>query len=85
MTTLRKTAFSVAFIAIFYQFWLKEYLFDTLGVGRVSESIENFPWNCRRLVDKELEGCEDLSLDVDGRVLYAACSGSLARGLWNPA
>ncbi|PVH95126.1 serum paraoxonase/arylesteras-like protein [Periconia macrospinosa] len=84
MAVLRKTAFSVACVAIFYQLWLREFLFDTLGVRRASESIESFPWKCRRLVDEKLEGCEDMWLDVDGRVLYAACSGSFSRGQWNP-
>jgi hypothetical protein len=86
MGILRNAAVVAACIAVFYQVWLKEFLFDTLGIARTTEPIDNFPWTCRRLVDDngELEGCEDMWLDGGGRVLYAACSGSLARGQWNP-
>jgi len=80
-----KSAVFVAFSAAFYQFWLKHSLFTVLGVGRAVEPIENFPFSCRRLVHKQLEACEDLWLDEEGRVLYAACAGSIARGQWNQA
>lgn len=79
----RNLAIAVAFLAALYQWWAKEFFFAVLGIGRVVEPIENFPYSCRRLVDKQLEGCEDLWLDEDGRVLYAACSGSIARTQWN--
>ncbi|PSN65490.1 hypothetical protein BS50DRAFT_575481 [Corynespora cassiicola Philippines] len=79
-----KSALAVAFLAAAYQFWAKHFIFSLLGIGREVESIENFPFNCRRVVNKQLEGCEDLWLDEAGRVLYAACSGSIARSQWNP-
>jgi hypothetical protein len=84
MSFVRNSAVAVAALAAIYQFWLKGFVFDVLGVGRTVEPIKNFPWNCRRVTDPQLEGCEDLFLDEEGRVLYAACSGSVARSQWNP-
>jgi hypothetical protein len=84
MSILRNSAFAVAAFAAIYQFWVKELVFDVLGVGRAIEPIENFPWDCRRVAHPHFEGCEDLYLDEEGRVLYAACSGSIARSQWNP-
>ncbi|CAI6339826.1 unnamed protein product [Periconia digitata] len=89
MAKLRNAAISVATtsvagIAVFYQLYAKEFVFDTLGFGRTIEPIENFRWNCRRMTSAALEGCEDMWLDNQDRVLYAACSGSLSRGQWNP-
>jgi hypothetical protein len=85
MARYTKSAISVALLAAFYQFWLRHFVFTVLGVGRAVEPIENFPFTCRRLVHKQLEACEDLWLDEEGRVLYAACAGSIARGQWNQA
>ena len=84
MSFVRNSAIAVAALAAIYQFWFKGFVFDVLGVGRAVEPIENFPWNCRRVTHPQLEGCEDLFLDEEGRVLYAACSGSVARSQWNP-
>ncbi|KAJ4296763.1 hypothetical protein N0V90_006811 [Kalmusia sp. IMI 367209] len=84
MYFVRNSAITVALFAAIYQFWFKGFVFDVLGVGRSVESIEDFPWNCRRVTHSQLEGCEDLFLDEEDRVLYAACSGSLARSQWNP-
>lgn len=84
MASTKTFAILVAILAAFYQFWLKGFVFDVLGVGRAVEPIENFPWECRRVVHSQLEGCEDLYLDEVDRTLYAACSGSVARGQWNP-
>ncbi|KAF2797224.1 hypothetical protein K505DRAFT_298745 [Melanomma pulvis-pyrius CBS 109.77] len=83
MARSKNLAIAVALLGAFYQWWAKEFFFAILGIGRAVEPIENFPYSCRRLVDKQLEGCEDLWLDEDGRVLYAACSGSIARTQWN--
>ena len=68
---------------IFYQRYLKDLLFVSFGFGRTLQSIDDFPYTCRRLRHERLEGCEDLWLDDEARVLYAACSGSLARSQWN--
>lgn len=85
MARYTNSAIFVALAAAFYQFWLGHFLFTVLGVGRAVEPIENFPFTCRRLVHKQLEACEDIWLDEEGRVLYAACAGSTARGQWNQA
>lgn len=71
--------------ASFYQLWLKEFLAVTVGVGRIIQTIEEFPYSCRRFEHKRLEACEDLWLDDDARVLYAACAGSQHRIEWNQA
>ena len=71
--------------AVLYQTVFKGLLFTTIGVGRVIEPIENFNYNCKRVVHDRLEACEDLWLDEDARVLYAACAGSKSRLAWNPA
>ncbi|KAF4629818.1 hypothetical protein G7Y89_g8324 [Cudoniella acicularis] len=82
---LRNGAFLAVILGVFFQLYLKEVLFIVIGVGRQMQSIDEFPYRCRRLVHKQLEGCEDLWLDDEERVLYAACSGSIARTQWNQA
>lgn len=71
--------------ASLYQLWLKDFLAVTVGVGRVIQKIEEFPYKCRRLEHKRLAACEDLWLDDDVRVLYAACTGTQHRLEWNQA
>lgn len=89
MGTLRDVVLScsilVALNAAFYQLWLKEFLDVTVGVGRVIRKIEEFPYECRRIEHPTLEACEDLWLDDDARVLYAACAGTQHRLGWNMA
>ncbi|KAF2639464.1 calcium-dependent phosphotriesterase [Massarina eburnea CBS 473.64] len=68
-----------------YQLWLKEVLTVTVGVGRVIQNIDEFPYQCRRLEHKRLEACEDLWLDNEARVLYAACAGTMHRRHWSPS
>jgi hypothetical protein len=75
----------VALNAVFYQLWLKEFLETTIGVGRVIQKIDDFPYECRRVEHPRLEACEDLWLDDDARVLYAACVGTQHRIGWNGA
>ena len=82
---LRISGVVAAVAAVLYQLVFKELLFTTIGVGRVIEPIENFPYTCKRVVHDRLEACEDLWLDEDARVLYAACTGSKSRLAWNPA
>jgi hypothetical protein len=79
----QKIGLAVVLCAFFYQWYLKDLLFVTMGIGRTLQSIDDFPYTCRRLRHERLEGCEDLWLDDEGRVLYAACSGSVARSQWN--
>lgn len=85
MSFVRNSAIAVALLAAIYQLWLKNHIFNVVGIGRAIRPIETFPWNCHRIVHPQLEGCEDLFLDEKDRVLYAACSGSEARSQWNPA
>jgi len=75
----------VLFLGVLYQSWLKEVLFEVIGVGRVIQPIEDFPYNCRRISHERLEACEDLWLDEQDRVLYLACAGTQSRIQWNPA
>ncbi|KAF2492202.1 serum paraoxonase/arylesteras-like protein [Lophium mytilinum] len=69
----------VVVFAILYQVNLRELLFATVGLGRTIQPIDDFPFTCRRLRHERLEACEDMWLDDDARVLYAACAGSLSR------
>lgn len=84
MFSLRNIGLVVALSGVLWQWYLKDVLLLTVGVGRVIQPIEDFPYSCRRINHERLEGCEDLWLDDKERVLYAACSGSVARALWNP-
>ncbi|ORY07376.1 hypothetical protein BCR34DRAFT_616679 [Clohesyomyces aquaticus] len=68
-----------------YQLVIKEVLFDSFGIGRSIHLIEDFPYSCRRLQHQQLEACEDLWLDEQDRILYAACTGTNDRLSWNPA
>ncbi|KAF2268704.1 hypothetical protein CC78DRAFT_565188 [Lojkania enalia] len=85
MTSLRFSVIAVIFVSVFYQWWLKDALFVTLGIGRKVESIERFPYKCRQLTHEQLEACGDMWLDEKSRVLYAACVGMEAREQWNPS
>lgn len=78
-------ALSAVAFGILYTTWLEEVVFDVIGVGRVVQPLEDFPFNCRRLSHERLEACEDLWLDDKERVLYLACAGSRGRMAWNPA
>jgi hypothetical protein len=82
---LPKLGIAVVLFGILYQTWLKETLFETIGIFRVIQSIDEFPYTCRRIYHERLEACEDLWLDDQERVLYLACAGSLGRLNWNPA
>ncbi|KAF1913087.1 hypothetical protein BDU57DRAFT_589827 [Ampelomyces quisqualis] len=75
-------ALVVAWGASFYQFYLRDVFTTTLGLGRVVQDIGEFPYDCRRIVHPRLEACEDMWLDNEGRVLYAACAGTEARVNW---
>jgi hypothetical protein len=78
-------ALTVAWGATFYQFYLRDLFSTTFGIGRVIQSLDEFPYECRRLQHPRLEACEDLWLDDEARVLYAACAGTEGRLNWNPA
>jgi len=79
-------ALVVAWGASFYQFYLQDFFQTTIGIGRVIQPIEDFPFSCHRIEHSRLEACEDLWLDNEARVLYAACAGTDPGRLhWNQA
>ncbi|KAH7343124.1 serum paraoxonase/arylesterase-like protein [Pyrenochaeta sp. MPI-SDFR-AT-0127] len=78
-------ALVVAWGASLYQLYLKDLFATTFGIGRVIQSIDEFPYTCRRVQHPRLEACEDLWLDNQGRTLYAACAGTEGRLQWNQA
>ncbi|UPX09980.1 uncharacterized protein EKO05_0000656 [Ascochyta rabiei] len=75
----------VAWSAAVYQFLIKDILTVGLGLGRVIQSIDEFPYSCQRIEHPQLEACEDLWLDGSDRTLYAACAGTRSRMAWSPA
>lgn len=75
----------VAWSAAIYQFLIKDILTVSLGLGRAIQTIDEFPFSCRRIEHPQLEACEDLWLDEADRTLYAACAGTKSRMAWNPA
>lgn len=78
------TGFIVLF-AVLYQGFVKDVLWVSLGVGRDVRPIEEFPYNCRQVRHHHLEACEDMWLDEETRILYAACGSSASRVNWTPA
>ncbi|KAF2623259.1 serum paraoxonase/arylesteras-like protein [Macroventuria anomochaeta] len=74
----------VAWSAAIYQFLIKDILTVSIGLGRVIQSIDEFPYSCQRIEHPQLEACEDLWLDQQERVLYAACAGTKSRMAWSP-
>lgn len=56
-----------------------------LGIGKVLQPISDFPsYQCRRIHDPLLQGCEDIWLSEATRQLFLACSDSDARTKWLP-
>ncbi|KAF2733673.1 hypothetical protein EJ04DRAFT_564924 [Polyplosphaeria fusca] len=84
MAVVRYLPLFVVLAGVWYQWWLKDFIFQTLGVWKVVEPIEKFPYKCRSIKHKQLEACGDMWLDEKNRVLYAACVGLKAREQWNP-
>ena len=86
-SNLAKHAATVAvFIGVLYQLGLRDLIFNTAGVGRTVQQIEDFSaYTCRRIRHPQLEGCEDMWLDDEKRLLYAACSSSAGRMNWCPS
>lgn len=60
--------------AALWQYFLRDALFVTLGIGRVIQNIDEFPYTCRIIPDERLTACEDMWLDdenrMQGRPLY---------------
>ncbi|OAL36419.1 hypothetical protein AYO20_04315 [Fonsecaea nubica] len=78
-------AISLGFCAVFWQLFLREVLFNAVGLGRTVQPVTDFPYQCHRISgDPNLQACEDMWLDRGSRTLYLACSDSLARKEWMP-
>ncbi|PVH81997.1 calcium-dependent phosphotriesterase [Cadophora sp. DSE1049] len=71
-------------LAVLWQLVLRDTLFITFGIGRTHQKIEEFPYQCRRLEHPLLDSCEDMVLDEEGRMLFAACSSISSRRGWSP-
>lgn len=81
-----KGAFYFAIIvAVFYQVFLKSFLFTFLNIRGVLQPLEDFGYDCQRINHPLLESCEDLWLDRNSRALYAACGDMISRQHWVPA
>ena len=83
--TPRTVGVVIMLLTIFYQYYLKDFLFVSLGLYRDLQSIEDSLYTCRPIRHENLEGCEDIWLDDEGRSLYAACASSYSRTQWNPS
>jgi arylesterase / paraoxonase len=82
---VRFVAILVAFGAVFWQLFLRTLLYDGLGIGRVVLPLSDFPYQCQRIEgDPNIQACEDMWMDQKSRILYLACSDSLARKEWMP-
>ncbi|KAF2450346.1 hypothetical protein P171DRAFT_439012 [Karstenula rhodostoma CBS 690.94] len=73
------------FGAVLWQLLLRDLLFVTIGLRRVTQTVDEFPYKCRKIIDKRLSGCEDIWLDDQERILYAACASTDGRLAWNEA
>ncbi|KAH7310629.1 hypothetical protein B0I35DRAFT_470483 [Stachybotrys elegans] len=79
------STFVVVLVAVLYRLNFHSTVIVLLGLGRVIEPIESFPYDCQRVAHPLLEACEDLWLDEKGRKLYAACASIPSRLEWFPA
>ncbi len=82
-TSIGLTIF-IAVTAFLYQFLIRDTLFVTYGIGRPVQKISDFPYKCRKIIDRQVEACEDMWLDEQSRTLYLACSDPISRVKWMP-
>jgi arylesterase/paraoxonase len=76
----------VVSLAVLYQFVMKYIVFDVLGVGRETFSIESYNHlKCEKVEELGIEGCEDMWMHEKTGHLYMACSDSRSREQWLPA
>ncbi|KAF1968561.1 calcium-dependent phosphotriesterase [Bimuria novae-zelandiae CBS 107.79] len=75
----------VAFGAAVWQLMVRDALLIVLGIGRVIQTVDEFPYTCRTIDDERLTACEDLWLDDEQRIVYAACATTQGRLAWNQA
>lgn len=78
-------ALAALMVSIVYRNFLSNILFVVFGIGRKTQTIDEFPWTCTRVYHPLLEGCEEMWLDNQGRKLYGACSTLTSRKGWNPS
>ncbi|SPN98456.1 related to serum paraoxonase/arylesterase [Cephalotrichum gorgonifer] len=75
----------VVLLAVSFQVLLKEMVWLGFGIGKDIQPLSDFPYDCRRIDDDpRLQACEDMWLSEKTRVLYLACSDSIARTRWLP-
>lgn len=84
-TLIALTTLVVLLVAALYQTVGKTLLFVVVGLSREVQSISDFPYTCRSILDERLQACEDMWLSESSRTLYLACSDSKARMQWLPA
>lgn len=72
-------------LAVAFQVLLKDAVWLLLGIGKNVQSLDEFPYECRRIDnDPRLHACEDMWLSEETRVLYLACSDPVGRTRWLP-
>lgn len=84
-TTIKGVAGAVVLFAVLYQGYMRDVVSVSFGIGRDVRPIGEFPFNCHQLRHHRLEACEDMWLDEQARILYAACGSSASRMNWTPA
>lgn len=90
MTILTRVGLGIAvLVAVLSQFPITKSTWTLLklglGTGKVLQLISDFPsYQCRRIHDPLLQGCEDIWLSEATRQLFLACSDSDARTKWLP-
>jgi len=76
----------VVFIAAAYQFFIKNFIFNILGYGRVLSTLDSFEnVRCHKVDELGLEACEDMWLHEPTGYLYMACRSSESQTQWLPA
>lgn len=75
----------IATLAISYPLFINKIMKESLGLGREIQEISDFPYTCRKIIDPITEGCEDMWIDYEKRVLYAACASTTSRLHWTPS
>jgi arylesterase / paraoxonase len=81
---LTAIALIVPLLGAFWQFFLSDILFIAYGIGRNVQPISDFPYTCHKIIDPQVEACEDMWLDEKSRTLYLACSDVISRTKWMP-
>lgn len=83
VVSVRAAAVVALMAAALYQTFLRD-MITTLGIGRQTQTVSEFPYTCRRIGTDVLQACEDMWLDEEDRTLYLACSSVPHRQYWLP-